>query len=152
MRALALTAALVLAGTALADIPPPEPENPLGEVCQPFIGVWSRVEPQHTRGGKTWRVVAIDSDNATVVNYGNQENINIQAEGLPFVLTCTKNADGTVTLDFAGDREMKLALTVTPVDETTFTTTEESSYLQAGPPDPDWKPETLTITWKRLFR
>lgn len=153
MRNLLLIGSVALASatSALADIPPPQPEHPLGEACQPFIGVWHRVEPHHDRGGKVWWVIAIDSERATVLNYGNQENINIQAKALSFALTCTKNDDGTVTLDF-GDKELKQALTATPVNETSFTTIELSSYLGAGPPDPNWKPEPLTITWVRDFR
>lgn len=149
---LSLCAALALTGTASADIPPPVPEDPLGEACQPFIGIWHRVEPRHTRSAKTWWVVAIDSQHVTVLNYDNQENINIHAEAISFQLECTKNADGTTLLALTNDAEMSTALTATLVDETTFTTPEETSYLSAGPPDPNWKPETITITWKRIAR
>lgn len=154
MRRILFTAALATfaAGTAAADVPPPPVENPLGEACTPFIGVWHRVEPRVTRGGSDWWIVAIDSERAVLIDYSNQSNVNIKADAMPFALTCTANADGTVTLDFTGDGKMKVALTVKPVDETTFTTTEESSYLNAGPPDPDWKPEQLTITWKRIAK
>ena len=146
----ALAAALTMGATA--DIPPPEPENPLPAACQPFIGVWARTEPQATRGGQTWTVLAIDAERATVLRYLNQDDINIQAGTMSAALTCTVAANGDVTLDFTGDSGGSFALTATPVSETSFTTKEESSYLGAGPPVEGWTPEIRTITWTRIAR
>ena len=57
-----------------------------------------------------------------------------------------------MTLDFIDETGGSFALTATPVNETSFTTKEESSYLGAGPPVEGWTPEIRTITWTRIAR
>jgi hypothetical protein len=147
-----LAGAAALIGTAIADIPPPEPENPLPEACKPFIGVWTRDVPQVFRSGSRWMVVAIGAENATLLVYNNDQDINYRVEALAFTLTCTPDGAGAVKLVFARENWGTVELLATPAGETTFTTTEETNYLGGGPPDPNWKPQALIVTWTRVAR
>jgi len=145
-----LAAALTLG--AAADIPPPVPENPLPAACQPFIGMWSRTEPKISRGVRTWEIIAIGSEYATVLNYWNHDGVYMMSDAMTFALDCTAAANGGVLLAFTNDAEASFALTVTPAGETSFTTREEAAYLEAGPPVEGWTPEIRTITWTRIAR
>lgn len=151
LKTLALAAAF--AGAASADIPPPEPENPLPEACQPFIGVWTRDAPRHTRAAKSWTVVSIDSNGAALLSYVNQENINIETEAMQdFGVTCAPDGAGAVKLTFSKDGWGTFDLLATPLDEGKFTTTEMSEDLGGGAPDPNFKPEAILVTWTRIAR
>ena len=149
LKTLALAAAF--AGAASADIPPPEPENPISETCQPFIGIWTRDVPTHSRRQYSWQVVAIDSNSATILSYNNQDNVNIEASALDFTLTCAKDGEA-VKLVFEKDGWGTYELAATPLAEDSFTTTEMSQDLSNGAPDPDFKPQPITVTWKRIAR
>ena len=146
--------AALLTTTATADVPPPMPDKPLSETCKPFIGVWARQTPRVTRNVETSTVIAIDSEEATVLTYVNQMNVNIDADTDEFYLTCAAQADGSVRLTFADDddRNDGFTLDATLAGDGSFTTKEQTSYLHAGPPDPNWKPETVTVIWTRIGR
>lgn len=150
-NAFALAAALAALAPAFADIPPPEPENPISETCQPFIGVWARDVPTHSRRQYSWQVVAIDSNSATILSYANQDNVNIEASALDFTLTCAKEGDA-VKLVFEKEGWGSYELAATPLGDDGFTTTEMSQDLSNGAPDPNFKPEPILVTWKRIAR
>jgi hypothetical protein len=145
----ALAGAAALIGTAIADIPPPEPENPLAEACTPFIGIWTRTTPTAWRQANGWMVLAIDSEGATVLRYVNQQDINVEANAVPSRLTCVPDGDAVVLTFTDGDNNA-FSLSATPAGETSFTTTEESSYTGGGAPDPNWKPQAILVTWTRI--
>ncbi|BCW90342.1 hypothetical protein sos41_35100 [Alphaproteobacteria bacterium SO-S41] len=148
-RILILAAALAVASVAQADIPPPAPENPLSEACKPFIGVWTRTTPTQSRQANAWTVLAIDSEGATVLNYVNQQDINVEAFAKSSRLTCVPD-DKAVVLTFTDEENNSFSLSATLAGETSFTTTEQTSYMYAGPPDPNWKPEAVLVTWTRI--
>lgn len=153
MRTFALIAiAAGAAGIAAADVPPPPPEHPLSAECQPFIGLWVRQEMQTTPRYSSTTVLAIDSEHAVVLDYGNQQDVNIGASAQSMALTCKDNADKTVTLSLNGTGETPTEMVVTWLDDTTFTTTENSADPSRGAPTPGFVPEKLTIHWKRVAR
>lgn len=151
MRSKLALAAVLLTGAALADIPPPPPDDPLGPDCQPFLGVWTPSGPDVSRGWTGWRVIAIGSEKASVIKYVNLQDVNMQVEGDDARLTCEATADGLTVLTFALSHD-KFILSARLMSETTFTTEKTSSYTQPGPPPEDWKPETITTTWTRIAR
>lgn len=148
-RIVVLAAALAAGPAAQADILPPAPENPLAEACKPFIGVWARTTPTVSRQANAWTVLAIDSEGATVLNYVNQRDINVEAFAKSSKLTCVPD-DKAVVLTFTDGDNNSFSLSATLAGETSFTTTEQTSYTSAGAPDPNWKPETVLVTWTRI--
>lgn len=148
---LVIAAACAAVTVAKADIPPPSPENPLAETCKPFIGIWARTTPTESRQAKSWTVLAIDSEGATVLNYVNQLDINVEAFAKPSKLTCTPDAQAVI-LTFTDEENNSFSLSATLAGETSFTTTEQTNYLNPGPPDPNWRPETALVTWTRIAR
>ena len=144
-----LAIATLLAGSALADIPPPEPENPLAEACMPFLGIWTRTTPTAWRRANGWMVLAIDSEGATVLRYVNQQDINVEANAVSSKLTCVPDGNAVVLTFTDGDNNA-FSLSATLAGETSFTTTEESSYTGNGAPDLNWKPEAILVTWTRI--
>ncbi len=146
------TAAFLFGGTALADIPPPEPENPLAEACQPFMGVWTRDIPQHFRQAKVWVVMAVGSEKATLLHYANQENVNLTSDAREFTLTCTPDGANAVKLVFMREDWGTVDYLATPLGEDKFTTTEMSQDLGRGAPDPNFTPQAIIVTWTRIAR
>lgn len=147
---LALFGAL-LSGVALADIPPPPPDDPLGPDCQPFLGIWTPSGPDVSRGATRWQVIAVGSEKAALIDYTNLQDVNVMLSGGNAALTCTATAEGVTVLTFTmGDNDFDLTARLT--SETTFTTERQSTYNYPGPPPPDWKPETITTMWTRIAR
>lgn len=150
MRSLAL-AAFFLTPLALADIPPPPPDDPLGPDCQPFLGIWTPSAPTVTRGSTSWQVIAVGSEKAAIIRYANLQDVNLVLESHDAALTCEATADGVTVLNFkTPDGDIKLTAKLTA--ETTFTTERQSTYNHPGPPPEDWKSETIVTTWTRIAR
>ena len=144
-------AAMFFTGAALADIPPPPPDDPLGPDCRPFIGVWTPSVPEMSRGWTSWRVIAIGSEKASVIKYMNLQDVNMQVESSDARVTCEATADGLTVLTFALSHD-KFILSARLTGETSFTTERVSQYTEPGPPPEDWKGETIVTTWTRIAR
>lgn len=145
-------AAAILAGTALADIPPSVPEHPLDADCAPFAGVWAQSTPHVSRGGARSMVLAVGSEAASLIVYLNQDNIFTEAKAFDGALSCEATADGVTVLKFAGPNEVNVELVAKLTGETSFTTEREKPYLEPGPPPEGWKGEMETTTWTRVTR
>mgnify|MGYP000858979675 CR=1 FL=1 len=151
--AAALSAALACS-TALADVLPEPPSDPIPESCKPLIGVWQRTTPEVTRWASTWTFLVVDSRIATKLYYIDEgKGVNVQAQTAIFYITCTPGADGMMTIGFssASDEEGGSAMDIA-LDGDSFTTTEQTVYDRPGAPDPNWKPETYTVTYKRIAK
>lgn len=154
MRRIALGVSMMMAmPAAWADVAPEPPMNPIPEACKPFIGIWQRTEPERTRWQDTWEVLVIDSQRVIKVYYMNQKDVNIEAQTALFNLSCTPVDGELIQLDMptATDEEGHITMVV-KLDGDSFTSTAETFYDQPGPPPPDWKPTTYTVTWKRIAK
>jgi hypothetical protein len=151
MKTLLACAAMMLTGAALADIPPPPPEDPLGPDCQPFLGVWTPSIPETSRNATRWQVIAVGSEKASLVEYINLQDVNMMLSAGEAALTCTATSDGVTVLTFKmGDNDFDLTARLT--SEASFTTERQSTYNYPGPPPADFKPETIVTTWTRIAR
>lgn len=147
-----LIAATFAAFTARADVAPEPPVDPIPESCKPLIGVWQRITPEVTRWMTTTTFLAVDSRLATKLYYMDEgEGVNVQVQTATFHIACTPQADGTlnVSLSSATDEEGGSAMDITLAGDS-FTTTDQTVYDQPGAPDPNWKPESYTVTYKRI--
>lgn len=152
MKIVLALSAVLLSGAALADIPPPVPENPLDADCAPFVGVWAPTTPELSRGGSRTMVLAVGSEKASVIVYNNQSGVFMEPMAETGGLACEATADGVTVLTFTGPNEVTIELTAKLAGETTFTTSREAAYLEPGPPPEGWKPETVTTTWVRIAK
>ena len=151
-RMIALAFAMLASGPSLADIPPPIPENPLDADCAPFAGVWAPAAPDVSRGGSRFLVLAIGSEKASAIVYLNQGDVFLEPSAVDGDLACEATADGVTILKFEGPNGIKFNLTAKLTGEASFTTVRDSSYLSAGPPPEDWKPEPITTIWTRIAK
>lgn len=152
MRLAIALAAVAFSSTALADVAPSPPVDPIPESCRPFIGVWQRATPEVSRGLAAWTILAIDSSRVTMLYYADEgKGVNVQAQTALFHIGCTPAEDGVTNLAFstATDEEGEFGMEVKLAGDS-FTTAEQTSYSEPGPPPADWKPETVTVTWKRI--
>jgi hypothetical protein len=150
--AAALSAAALAWSAALADVAPEPPIDPIPETCKPLIGVWQRTTPEITRWMTTWTFLVVDSRLATMLYYMDEgQGVNVQAQTATFYITCTPGPNGTMTIDLssATDQEGSASMAIT-LSGDSFTTTEQTVYDQPGAPDPNWKPEPYTVTYKRI--
>jgi hypothetical protein len=147
-----LYAAALAGSAALADVAPEPPIDPIPESCKPLIGVWQRTTPEITRWMTTWTFLVVDSRLATKLYYMDEgKGVNVQAQTAIFHITCTPGANGTLTIDLssASDEEGGSSMDITLAGDS-FTTTDQTVYDQPGAPDPNWKPETYSVTYKRI--
>ena len=153
MRLAAVTFVAALAcSIARADVVPEPPVDPIPESCKPLIGVWQRMTPEVTRWATTWTFLVVDSRLATKLYYVDEgQGVNVQAQTAPYYITCTPGADGmlTIGLTSASDEEGGSSMEIKLAGDS-FTTTDQTVYDRPGPPDPDWKPETYVVTYKRI--
>ncbi len=150
--AVTLTAAALAWSAALADVVPEPPIDPVPETCKPLIGVWQRTTPEITRWMTTWTFLVVDSRIATKLYYMDEgKGVNVQAQTATFYISCTPQADGTlnISLSSATDEEGGSSMDIKLAGDS-FTTTDQTVYDKPGPPDPDWKPESYAVTYKRI--
>ncbi len=147
------TLAALLSGPAVADVPPSLPEPTLDAACAPLLGIWQRTTPRNSRFDSVWTLLMVDSAQVTRLTYNDLANGQYyEARSDIYGLRCTSAAGGKLDVEFLarpGDPSgwiMQVAF-----QGATFTTTEQTTYDRRGPPDPDWKPETYTVTYRKLL-
>lgn len=148
----AIALSVLFSGAALADVAPSPPVDPIPETCKPFIGIWQRTTPEVGRSMAAWTILVIDSSRVTMLYYVDEgSGVNVQAQTGLFNIGCEPAEGGVTNLAFstATDEEGEFGMEV-KLSGDSFTSTEQSSYNEPGPPPADWKPETVTVTWKRI--